>query len=321
MVKRPTDNLVPDLDDPYGGLDPDLCKFYDDREKKRRNKQEVAPDYQAGDSPQPPERRKAEPPTLLSAAELKTMRFDPIKFVVPGYIVEGLTLLAGKPKIGKSWLLLHAAIAVARGGFTLGDTHCPEGDVLYCALEDNPRRLRSRMAKLIGDGEQTSWPPRLNFVCEMPRLADGGVDFIKDWIEQAKHPRLIVVDTLAMVRSPKGREQTQYEADYGSVMALRALANQHNVAIVLVHHLRKAEAEDAFDTISGTLGLTGAPDTVIVIRRDPTGTTLHARGRDIVEIEKAVQFNKDSCVWTILGDAAEVIRRTQRRPRRPGRSR
>ena len=72
------------------------------------------------------------------------MTFDPIKYVVPGYIVEGLTLLAGKPKIGKSWLLLHAAIAVARGEFALGNVHCIEGDVLYCALEDGPRRLQSR---------------------------------------------------------------------------------------------------------------------------------------------------------------------------------
>src|SRR5262249_50063305 len=113
-----------------------------------------APDYQG--EAQPPERHKDEPPKVLSATELNAMRFNPIKFVVPGYIVEGLTLLAGKPKIGKSWLLLHGAIAVARGGFTLGEVHCPEGDVLYCALEDNLRRLHSRMAKLVG--EQT-WPP------------------------------------------------------------------------------------------------------------------------------------------------------------------
>jgi hypothetical protein len=59
-----------------------------------------------------------------------------------------ITLFAGKPKIGKSWLLLHAAIAVARGGFTLGEIKCPEGDVPYCALEDNLRRLKSRMIKL-----------------------------------------------------------------------------------------------------------------------------------------------------------------------------
>src|SRR5690349_11065042 len=81
----------------------------------------------------------------FSAADLQAMRFPPIKYVVPGYIVEGLTLFAGKPKLGKIRLLLHAAIAVARGGYTLGDVHCIEGDVLYAALEDNRRRLQRRM--------------------------------------------------------------------------------------------------------------------------------------------------------------------------------
>src|SRR5262245_7648782 len=101
------------------------------------------------------------PPT--SAETLQHMTFPAIKYVVPGVIVEGLTLLAGKPKVGKSWLLLHAAIAVARGGFTLGDIHCIEGDVLYCALEDNLRRLQSRMLKLMGATQD--WPARLRFKC------------------------------------------------------------------------------------------------------------------------------------------------------------
>jgi RecA-family ATPase len=237
------------------------------------------------------------------------MRFDPIKFVVPGYIVEGLTLFAGKPKIGKSWLLLHAAIAVARGGFTLGDIHCQEGDALYCALEDNKRRLRSRMSKLMGT---SPWPPRLQFTCEMPRLAEGGLDYIKKWVEGAKQPRLVVIDVLAMVRMPNRKDLSSYDADYQAVKELRALAHQYGVAIVLVHHLRKAEADDAFDTISGTLGLTGAPDTVMVIRRDTTGATLHARGRDIAEIEKAVRFDATTCAWTVLGDASEVRRSGER---------
>src|SRR5215218_278488 len=97
----------------------------------------------------------------FSAAELQHMRFPPIKYVVPGYIAEGLTLFAGKPKLGKSWLLLHAAIAVARGGYTLGDVECVEGDVLYCALEDNKRRLQSRMSKLVQTFQP--WPKRLRF--------------------------------------------------------------------------------------------------------------------------------------------------------------
>src|SRR3954453_17176153 len=119
----------------------------------------------------------AEPMVGFSAAELQRMRFPPIKYVVPSYIVEGLTLFAGKPKLGKSWLLLHAAIAVARGGFTLSDVHCNEGDVLSCALEDNMRRLRSRLEKLLQT--QLNWPTRFNFVCEIPRLTEGGLDYIK----------------------------------------------------------------------------------------------------------------------------------------------
>jgi hypothetical protein len=91
------------------------------------------------------------------------------------------------------------------------------------------------------------------------------------------------------------------------VKDLRAIANQYGVAIVLVHHLRKQEADDAFDTVSGTLGLTGAPDTILVLKREAKGTyTLHGRGRDLVEFEKAMVFNKDACTWTIIGDAHEI---------------
>jgi predicted ATP-dependent serine protease len=99
-----------------------------------------------------PKRRTTRPDTeVINAEELNQMHFDPIKYVVPGYIVEGLTLFAGKPKIGKSWLLLHAAWAVADGNYTLGNVHCEQGDVLYCALEDNRRRL-SPDIELLTDG-------------------------------------------------------------------------------------------------------------------------------------------------------------------------
>src|SRR5262249_45271254 len=141
----------------------------------------------------------------LSAEAIMGMSFSPIKYVVPGIIVEGLTLLAGKPKVGKSWLLLHAAIAVARGGFTLGAIHCAEGDWLYAALEDNPRRLQSRMTKLLGLQQA---PKRLQFLCEMPRLAEGGLAAIKDWIAAAECPRLVAIDTLAMIRMPNRKDQS-----------------------------------------------------------------------------------------------------------------
>jgi len=276
---------------------------------------EAAPNYDGLCQPSNPTRTKVPTPLTLASAEvLQTMTFPPIKYVVPGVIVEGLTLLAGKPKIGKSWLLLHAAIAVARGGFTLGDIHCIEGDVLYCALEDTLRRLQSRVTKLLGISQP--WPKRLEFRCEMPRLTEGGLDVIKGWIEKSERPRLIIIDILARVRPPRKKDQQQYDADYDSVVGLRTLANEHGIAIVVVHHQRKMDADDPFDTISGTLGLTGVPDTVLVLKYDRGGsgtTVLHGRGRDLVEIEKALSFNKDKCMWTITGDVPDVRASAERK--------
>jgi hypothetical protein len=122
---------------------------------------------------------RAKFPLMFTAKALHAMRFEPLKFVVPGFIAEGLTLFAGKPKIGKSWLLLHVAWSVATGDYTLGGISCDAGDVLYASLEDNQRRLQSRPTKLFGIKD---WPSNLHFVCDMPRLAEGGLEFIEDWI-------------------------------------------------------------------------------------------------------------------------------------------
>jgi RecA-family ATPase len=159
---------------------------------------------------------------------------------------------------------------------------------------------------------RTPWSPRLDFVTEMPRLANGGLDFVKGWIESTDHPRVVIIDTLAMVRMPNRKDLSAYDADYMAVCALRDLAHAKNIAIVLVHHLRKAEADDAYDTVSGTLGLTGAPDTIMIIRRDGENTVLRARGRDLEEIERAAVFNAKTCTWSILGEA-KVVRQTSER--------
>jgi hypothetical protein len=114
--------------------------------------------------------RKARNVKTLSASTLMNMHFNPVNYIVPDVLVEGLTIFAGKPKIGKSWLLLHAANAIAEGGTTLGGLKCAEGDVLYCALEDNPRRLQSRMKALFGKSRK--WSERLDFVTETLPRAD-----------------------------------------------------------------------------------------------------------------------------------------------------
>jgi hypothetical protein len=292
----------------------DLLEQYPEGIAKKyegRLRQEVERAYdkiRTRSSPEDPRQQPVDP--AACADDLASMSFPPLKYVVPGIIIEGLTLFAGKPKIGKSWLLLHAAIAVARSGFTLGTIHCNEGDVLYCALEDSKRRLKARIGKLVGSG---SFPKRLYYYCELPRLSAGGLKAIRNWIVAHPEARFVIIDTLAMVREARKREDTSYDADYQAVLELRQLANEFGLAIVVVHHLRKAEADDAFDTVSGTLGLTGAPDSILILKRDTAGNfVLHGKGRDLVEIEKAMVFDREACLWRIEGDAADVRRSSER---------
>ncbi len=249
-----------------------------------------------------------------TAADLYGMVFPPIKWIVEDYIAEGLTVLAGKPKLGKSWLLMAVAIAVANGGYALGDRKCVQGGVLYAALEDTERRLRGRLEKLCGGFNPASWPLGLVFWSygEMKPLNSGGLDQVRTWIREHPDARLVIIDTLAKVRSgPQGKE-TAYEADYREVGSLKALTDETGVAIVVVTHTRKMEADDPFDTVSGTLGITGAADAIMVLKRDGQGVTLHATGRDVAEIETAVEWEKDTCRWRVLGDAHEVRRSDER---------
>jgi hypothetical protein len=251
------------------------------------------------------------PITIRTAAELRCKVFDAIKYIVTGYIVEGCTLLAGRPKLGKSWLMLEIGLAVARGETCLGNIKCQRGDVLYLALEDNERRLQNRITRLIGYGHE--WPACFHYTTEWPRADAGGLEEIRKWIAAANNPRLVVVDILAMVRPRRRKDQQPYEADYEAIQALQAIASQTGVAIVVVHHLRKSAGEvDPFEKVSGTLGLSGAADTVLILDRDGQGATLYGRGRDIEEIETAVQFSREMCRWQILG-AAAVVRRTDER--------
>ena len=239
--------------------------------------------------------------SAFTAAELQKREFPPVSWIVPALIPEGLTLIAGRPKIGKSWLALDLAVGVASGEFVLGATRPEHGAVLYCAMEDNPRRLQKRMAKL-----STAWPERLTLATSWRRLDQGGVEDIAEWAEGVDRPKLVILDTLAACRPVKANGTGAYTDDYEALAAVHKLANERGLGVLALHHVRKMEAEDPIDQVSGTLGLSGAADTVMVFKRSGTGTTLYARGRDIEEFEKAVEFRPEACRWRILGDAAEV---------------
>jgi hypothetical protein len=244
---------------------------------------------------------------LIDVQQLCDERFPELKYVVPGIVPEGVTLLASRPKLGKSWLLLQTGSAVATGTVTLVDADTPVcGDVLYLALEDNPRRLQRRLTKYFG-AQRENWPKRLTLATSWRRVDQGGIDDLRAWCRSVAGPTLIMIDTLKKMRPPKRQGQTDYDADYEACQGLQELAGVFGVAIIVAHHDRKMDAEDVFDTVSGTLGLTGGVDTVAIIKRGGQGTTLHVEGRDLMEtIEKAISFDRETCRWTVLGEASQV---------------
>ncbi|TMM51683.1 AAA family ATPase [Sulfitobacter sabulilitoris] len=242
----------------------------------------------------------------FTARDLQHMDFPPLRFAVQGYIAEGLTLLAGKPKIGKSWMALDFAMAIATGGVALGSINCEQGPVLYCALEDNHRRLQRRMRKLYGTTDR--WPKSFHFTTSMKRLDEGLLDDLRDWIGEYE-PRLIIIDTLACIK-PQSKKESGYSADYAALGPLQVLAGELGIAIVLIHHLRKMHGDDPFDMISGTTGLTGAVDAALVLQRGVDGPTLYGRGREIEEIEVALELTDGA--WKILGEPSAVRRSDER---------
>jgi hypothetical protein len=244
-------------------------------------------------------------PGVISAVDLLSEELPEVRWAVPEIIPEGVTLLAGKPKLGKSWAALGLCVAVATGGVALGEIRVQGGDALYLALEDNPRRVHKRLKKLLaGDAP----PARLHVAFDWPRAGDGGAEALQAWLEQHPDCRLVVIDTLARFKPRVTGRRTQYDEDRDAVDPLVPVAAEHGVALVLIHHLREMESEDPLDMIQGSAGLTGGVDGALVLkrRRGKADAYLHVDGRDIERpAELALKFDGQAATWAIVGDAEE----------------
>ena len=244
---------------------------------------------------------------LISAKDLIKKDLPEPRWAVPDFLPEGLSILGGKPKMGKSWLALNLGISVATGGVALGAIRTEPGDVLFLALEDTERRLQARLRDVLGDA---SAPASLTFSCEWPSLDEGGLDQLDLWLRTHPAARLVIVDTLAKVRPTRGRNDTLYESDYASISGLKNLADRYGVALLVIHHLRKMESTDPVDAISGTLGLAGAADAILVLKRERRqhDATIFVTGRDLDEAELSVRWSDELCCWSIVQQDEEKQR-------------
>jgi hypothetical protein len=233
------------------------------------------------------------------------------RWAVPGLFTEGLNILAGKPKIGKSWLSLAIAHAVASGREIFGKK-VEIGEVLYLALEDTLRRLQDRLRKLHGGAHV---PDGLHFAHEWERLKSGGQESLERWTGSHPDCRLIIIDTLTRIRPPRIRGADAYEEDSSLGSMLQAFGHRHHLAVVVVHHTRKAKGSDIIDTVHGSTGLTGAADSIAVLTRNRGAGEglLSITGRDIDEEQIKLGFDERSCEWTLSESDGAPVLSTERR--------
>ncbi len=239
-------------------------------------------------------------PKILSATELDKIEYPPIKWAIKDILSEGATILAGPPKVGKSFLTLGLTLAIACGGTALGSIPVEAGEVLYLALEDGFRRLQGRMRRIM-EAHQMQAPENLRLAVDWPRYSEGCLDLLEEWIETHKGTRLIVIDTLAKVRDVRLTADAPYDTDYHAIGKLQKLGQECGIAILIIHHTRKAAAEDEIDTVSGTIGLTGGADSVLVLKRQRQARdgTLFITGRDVEERKLQVTWDPAHLLWTI----------------------
>ncbi|MFF4790781.1 AAA family ATPase [Streptomyces sp. NPDC001276] len=245
----------------------------------------------------PPKRER--PRTAWTADQLMAAHFPEPKWAVPGILAEGVNVLAGPPKVGKSWLSLGLGLSVAAGGKAFDSVPVEGGPVLYLALEDTPRRLQTRMGKLLG-GQPA--PAGLTLVTECPPFPQGGTEAIAQWLERNPDARMVVIDVFAKMRGQAPAGVSAYDADYVAVGYAKRLADHYGVAVVLVHHVRKAGSEDFLTEVSGTNGIAGAADATLVLKRarGQADGILHVTGRDVDEAEYALSFQPASGAWHLL---------------------
>lgn len=248
----------------------------------------------------------APPLNLLSSDAILTTDWPEPTWAIPELLPAGLTILAGRPKIGKSWLALQIALAVASGGIALG-RRVERGPVLYLALEDNPARLKSRMQRQHWPlGLEAEFMPLGQFADQIGNLQNGGGERLARQIERAGY-RLVVIDTLS--RACYG-DQNDVGAMTMALAPIQEMALQYNCAVLLNDHHRKGFGSDA-DAVGDILGSTAKGALADCIwglyrERGKARAKLVITGRDVKEQTLALAWDWEIGAWQSEGDATEL---------------
>lgn len=246
----------------------------------------------------------------IDAIDLLGKTLAPLRMVVPDILPEGTTILAAPPKIGKSALAYQMAVEVALGGTLLGRpvNENKPGDVLYLALEDGERRGQSRLKAALNGRERQLRRGRLTVQWDCPPLGGGLEEMLTEWLDRHADAALVIIDTLGKVRGEKQGDERRnaYQVDVRDLREIARLIIDRGVCLLIIHHTRKPTAgggDDFVSAVSGTYGLAGSADTVLVIKRkrhEAIGS-IDVTSREMAEAEIAVRF--EDMRWDIAPDA------------------
>jgi hypothetical protein len=240
----------------------------------------------------------------IDAADLLLLDLAPLRWIVPDLLPEGTTVLAASPKVGKSCLVYQLVIEVSIGGDLLGRRVTP-GSCLYLALEDGQRRGQDRLRTALAG--RTLPAGRLEIRWEARHIGKGLEDDLTAWLDAHADAAVVAIDTLQKVRAHADSRRNAYEVDVEDLGRLQNLFRDRNVSLLIVHHLRKQPDDDFLASVSGTYGITGSADTILVIRRKRLETLgkLSATGRDIEEANLSVNFTGG--LWSAAPVGSEFL--------------
>ena len=240
--------------------------------------------------------------TIIDADTLMTTPLPVSQFVVEGLLPQGLHILAGAAKVGKSWLALWLCLQVAKGE-PIWNLPSRRGTVLYLCLEDSLSRIQARLFQITEEA-----PSSLYFATMAGSIGNGLEEQIEEFLQAHPDTVLVVIDTLQKVRIANTKASA-YANDYQELSSLKRLADQACVAILAIHHIHKTQDEDPFNRISGTTGISGVTDTNFVLlkkRRGGTEATLYCVGRDIAYQELSLRFQKETHLWELTEPMEET---------------
>ena len=239
-----------------------------------------------------------------TALELSKMEIEPVKWFIPDFLPSGLTILAGPPKIGKSFFCWNMALAVATGGIAFSSVIIPDQyNVSYLSLEDPPALLKDRLSMMSDETE--AMPGNLHIINDMQgkKLDAVGLKILDQHIDKTAS-ELLIVDTWMHVSPDVNVKGTAYDIDYNALIPIQKFAHRRNMAVVLVTHTRKAaDIDNVFNQIQGSVGMQAACDTLMMLSHDSGAKTLHLSGRRIENNQFA--FTIDDGIWKLEGSAED----------------